>query len=364
MKVLIDIGHPAHVHLFKHMIGNLERAGHEVNITARKKEVTLNLLNAYGLNYFDLGEHYTNTFSKAYGMIKRDYKLYRITKKFKPDILVGVHDPYIAQVGRLIKKPSVTFTDTEYVRLTSKLAFPFTDVICTPACFKEILNPKKHVKYKGYHELAYLHPKYFNPDPTALYDLGLSENDKFIILRFISWGASHDIKLKGIERKAELEFIKSLERFGRVFITSERKLDTKLEKYRMPIPPEKMHSLLHYAQLYIGEGGTMAAEAAILGTPAIHIESNSSGIATGELSGNFLELRDKYGLLYFYPDQNQALEKAISILEDKNSKKEWQKRREKLLADKIDVTAWMTDFIERYPESFYEYINKVGENVL
>ena len=117
-------------------------------------------------------------------------------------------------------------------------------------------------------------------------------------------------------------------------------------------PQEKIHSLLYYAQLYIGEGGTMATEAAILGTPSIHIESTSSGIATGEFTGNFLELRDKYGLLYFYPDQDQALEKAISIMDDKNAKNEWQKKREKLLEDKIDVTAWVTDSIERYLESF------------
>jgi predicted glycosyltransferase len=356
MKVLIDIGHPAHVHLFKNMICDLEEDGHEVKITARRKEVTLDLLNAYGLKYSDLGEHYTGTFSKAYGMIRRDYKLYTIARKFKPDILVGVHDPYIAQIGKLIRKPSIVFTDTEYVRLSSNLTFPFTDVICTPICFREKLNPQKHVKYNGYHELAYLHPNYFKPDLTVLEKLGLSENDTFIILRFISWGASHDIKLKGIDRQAEIEFIKSLEHYGHVFITSERKLDAGLGKYVITIPPEKMHSLLYYAQLYIGEGGTMAAEAAILGTPSIHIESTSSGIATGELSGNFLELRDKYGLLYFYPDQNKALEKAMSILEDKNAKNEWQKKREKLLKDKIDVTAWMTDFIERYPESFYEYI--------
>jgi len=172
-------------------------------------------------------------------------------------------------------------------------------------------------------------------------------------LRFISWSASHDIGLRGIRDASNL--IKSLEPYGRILITSEKKLNSKLEKYRITCSPEKIHSLLYYAQLYIGEGGTMATESAILGTPAIHIESNSSGIATGNFSGNFLELRDKYGLLYFYPNQEQALEKAVEILENENSKREWQKKRERLLKEKIDVTTWMTDFIERYPESFYEY---------
>ena len=253
-------------------------------------------------------------------------------------------------------KKSVVFTDTELTRF-NWLVFPFADIICTPSCFKKHIG-LKHVRYNGYHELAYLHPKYFKPDSSVLDDLDLSKNDKFFILRLISWSAYHDVNLKGLKKEEETEFIKMLEEHGHVFITSERKLSKELEKYRLNIPPHEVHSLLYYADLYIGEGGTMAAEAAILGTPAIHIESTSKGIATGELSGNFLELRDKYGLLYFYPDQNQALEKAISILENKNSKNEWRKRRERLLSDKIDVTAWMVDFIERYPESFYEYKEK------
>ena len=99
----------------------------------------------------------------------------------------------------------------------------------------------------------------------------------------------------------------------------------------------------------------MAVEAGILGTPAIHIESNSTGHATGETCGNFLELRDKYGLIFFYPTEEMALQKAIEILQNPYSKKEWQEKQKKLLSDVIDVTTWLTDFIERYPESFYQY---------
>lgn len=355
MRVLFVIRHPAHLHLFKNTITNLRKRGNVITIIARRKECTLELLDAYGLNYEFVDVFYKSLFMKGYGMLRWDYELYKLIRKYKPDVMLGVLDPYIAQVGKLLKTPSITFTDTEETKLANGLTLPFTNVICTPSCYKRRLNPRKHVKYEGYHELAYLHPAHFKPEPAVLDNLGISEGDKFIILRFISWSAHHDVTLKGIDKEAELDFIKSLERYGSVFITSERKLDAALEKFRFTVLPEKMHSLLYYADLYIGEGGTMAAEAAILGTPAIHVESNSSGIATGELSGNFLELRDRYGLLYFYPDQNQALAKATSILEDKNSKKEWQKRREKLLKDKIDVTAWMTDFIERYPESFYEY---------
>ena len=354
MRILINIGHPAHVHFFRNMIRNLEKRGHIIKIVARDKDITLKLLNAYRFEYEIRSGYYRTIFGKMYDFIRTDLKLLRIAIKTKPDILIGVSDPYVAHVGKLIGKPSIVFTDTEDAKLANTLTFPFASVICTPSCFKEDLG-RKHVRYNGYHELAYLHPNYFKPDENVL-DFLSSENDKIIIVRFISWSASHDIGLRGI--KSRTDFIRTLENYGRVFITSEGKLEKNLEKYRLRISPEKIHSLLYYADLYIGEGGTMAAEAAILGTPSIHIESTSKGIATGELSGNFIELRDKYGLLYFYPDQNKALEKAIEILENRNSKKEWQRKRERLLSEKIDVTAWMTDFIERYPDSFYEYMKR------
>ncbi len=187
--------------------------------------------------------------------------------------------------------------------------------------------------------------------------MNLSKDDKFVILRFISWTATHDVGLKGIKKGTELEIIKTLEQYGKVFITSERKLDKNLEKYKITISLDKMHSLLYFASLYIGEGGTTAVEAAILGTPSIHIEYGDPNkpSAASIFSGNFLELRDKYDLVYMFPDQNEALKKAIEILENENSKRTWQKKREKLLNDKIDVTKFMVDFIENYPESFYEY---------
>ena len=39
------------------------------------------------------------------------------------------------------------------------------------------------------------------------------------------------------------------------------------------------------------------------------------------------------------------------LLSTPNLKKEWQKRRERMLADKIDYAKFLTWFIENYPES-------------
>jgi hypothetical protein len=358
MSVLFDMGHPAHVHLFKNTITNLKKHGHDVKITARDKEVTLALLKAYGLDYENRGEIYTGMFNKAFGMFKIDWRLLGIANRFNPDILVGVHNPYVAHVGMILRKPVIVFTDTENVKVASLMTFPFVKTIITPAYFREDIDPKKHVAINGLKEIAYLHPNYFTPDPRVLEELGLKAGERFIILRFISWGASHDVGLRGIQKGAEKTIIDALSPHGKIFITSEKPLEDDLEQYRLHLPPEKIHSLLSYAQLYIGEGGTMAVEAGILGTPAIHIESAPDGKATGETCGNFLELRDKYGLIFFYPTLDPALNKAVEILRDEHSKEQWQEKRKKLMSGVIDVTTWLTDFIERYPESFLSEIKQ------
>jgi len=358
MRILINIGHPAHVHLFRNMIRNLEKRGHIIKIVARDKDITLKLLNAYGFEYEIRSGYYRTIFGKMYDFIRTDLKLLRIAIKTKPDMLIGVGDPYVAQVGKLIRKPSIVFADTEHAKLANKLTFPFATVICTPSCYKEYLG-KKQVRYNGYHELAYLHPKYFKQDPNVLDDLGLSKDDKFIIMRLIAWEAAHDIHSRGFSEDFLEKAIKSLKEYGHVFITSEQKLNRNLEKYKMQIPPEKLHSALYYASLYFGEGGTTAVEAALLGTPSVHVEAfkTKSGEVTDatKIHGNFDELVNKYGMLYTFADQDKALNKALEILQDENAKKEMRRKREKLLREKIDVTAFMTDFIENYPESFHMY---------
>ena len=239
MRVLFDMGHPAHVHFFKNIINNLKRDGHEVKITARNKEVTLALLQAYGLDYENRGEIYTGMLNKAFGMFKIDLKLFQIAKKFKPDILIGVHNPYVAHVGTILRKPVIIFTDTENVKIASLLTYPFVQTILTPTYFRESVDPKKHVQIKGLKEIAYLHPKYFSPDPRVLEEIGLSPDERFIILRFISWGASHDTDLHGIEKGAEKDLIRKLSPYGKIFITSEKPLDGELEQYRLHVPRRK-----------------------------------------------------------------------------------------------------------------------------
>jgi hypothetical protein len=342
MKILVDINHPAHVHYFKNFIWGMQKKGHDVLITASEKDVAHALLDHYCFDYIPMGNYGNSLVEKLINIPIMDLRLFKKTRLFNPDIFIGFGSIRGAHTAKLMKKPCINLDDTEHSVQEHLLYIPFTDVVLTPNCFKRDLG-KKQIRYNGYTELSYLHQNYFTPNSEVLDEIGLRKDDPFIILRLVAWTASHDVGQNGIKNKVEL--VRELERYGHVLITSEGKLEKDLEKYKARISPEKMHDLLYYASLYIGEGATMATEAALLGTPSIYISS-----LTGTM-GNFNELEENYGLLYCYHDTKDALLKAIELIREPDIKVELQKKRKILLEEKIDVTAFMIWLVENYPES-------------
>lgn len=345
MRILFNIGHPAHVHLFKNLIWELNRRGHQCKITTIAKDVSLQLLDAYGFEYVVVGEGKPTLFSKAMEMLLIDLRLYRIARLFRPDILIGgVGNVYVAHVGKMLRKPSIVFDDTEHAKFDHLLMDPFVSTICAPSCYLSDIGPKQ-IRYNGYHELAYLHPNRFTPNPEALSELGLTPDDRFIIVRFVSWQAGHDIGQHGVRDKIDL--VKSLNQYGHVFITSEGVLPDELQSYRIRISPDKLHDLLFYAALYVGEGATTASECAMLGTHAIYVNTLSAGCIT--------EQADKYGLISDFSRRictdETVLAEAQRLLEKKDLTFEGKKKRDYIMEEKCDVTAFMIWFVENYPQS-------------
>ena len=87
IKVLVTINHPAHVHFFKHFIWEMEKRGHEIRVAAMRKDVALNLLQSYDIDYTLLPIRQKNGFDVITEQLKYDYHLYTIVQEFKPDIV-------------------------------------------------------------------------------------------------------------------------------------------------------------------------------------------------------------------------------------------------------------------------------------
>jgi len=339
MKILIDIGHPGHMHLFKHFACEMQKRGHEFLFTCRQKEFEIELLESAEFNYKSFGKHYKTTTGKIWGLLKFNLLILRTAIKFKPDIFLSAGSIYAAQVAWLVRKNHIALEDTGNMEQV-KIYRPFSTCILTPCSLNKKLG-EKQICYSGYHELAYLHPKRFKPDKSIFELLGIEKNERYIIIRFVSWNATHDLGQKGINLETKKLLVNKLSKICKVFITSEAFIPSELTKFEVKIPPDRIHDLLAYSDLYIGEGATMSNESSILGIPAIYVNSRKACI--GDL--------EKYGLLFHYKNSKGVLEKAFELLDKPNLKKEFQERRKKMLADKIDVTAFMIWFVENYTES-------------
>jgi predicted glycosyltransferase len=342
MKILIDIGHPAHVHYFKNLIKIMESKGHEFLVVARDKEVSLNLLHIYGINFKSRGKGPKSLIGKLLYAIKANIFIFKQARKWKPDILLSFGSPYAAHISKIIGKPHIALTDTEHARLIILAFAPFTETIITPDCyFNKFIE--KQIRFNGYFELSYLAPKYFTPNQLIKQELNINKNQKVVLFRFISWGASHDIGQSGISlnnknKLTELFINKSY----KVLISAEGELSPDLEPFRIKISPEKIHDVLSAVDIFIGESGTMATEAAILGTPSVYFNSLDAGVFQDEV---------KYGLLYSFRESTNIIEDVENLLKIHNLKSIHSERRIKFLSEKIDTTAFLVWFIEDYPNS-------------
>lgn len=339
MRILVDIGHPAQVHFFKHILWALEKKGHIIKIALRNSDVTRDLLNIYGFDYeCVMGRHGQGLLGKALAMVYIDYKFWKIAKKYNPDIVIG-ETGYMSHVGKIIQKPSILICNNEHALLENTIFLPFADLVVVSTSFQQPLKYRNLIQYNGYFFQPYLDPRYFTPDPTVLTELGIGEGDPFSILRFSAWDAAHDVGKTGLSYEGKLRIIHKLERKYKVFILSEVPLDDRLKKYALNVAPEKFHSLLYYASLYIGEGGSTAAEAAILGVPSIFV----SPLKLGYME----ELKNRYGLMYTTGSENELMATIDKIKSNITIKEQWQEKRNLMLSEKIDVVQFMMKLIEQ-----------------
>lgn len=338
MRILIDILHPAHVHFFRNFFQEMRNRGHELLITAREKEIAVDLLEAFGLPHTVISSQRYGGVALAGELAKRTWRLGKVIREFEPDVLTGIMGPSIALAGAILRVPSVVFYDTEFATQTNRFVYPLAHTVCTPDCYQGRVRGR-HVSYPGYHELAYLHPNRFRPDPTVLAAFGVDATSPYSVVRFVHWKAVHDRRERGLTPEQKRKLVERLDPYGRVLLSSEGPLPSDLEPRRITGPIVAIHHLIAHARVVVGESATMSSEAAVLGVPAVFIATTGRGYTD--------EQEARYGLVrYFSEDRvGEALAVAESLAAGEVSADIAEGHR-RLLEEKIDVTDWMVEFFE------------------
>ncbi len=349
MKYLFYFGHPAQYFFLRETIKRLKKQTHEVIILIKTKDVLEDILIKDQINYLNIlpTERGLSKFAILSSLFKRLFKLFPIILRENPNLLVGT-DASIAILGKLMLKNRISITEDDYdvIKTLADITYPFTQTVLCPAVCSVGKFEKKKVGYNGYMKLGYLHPNVFKPDVNVKlkYNLG----DKYIIFRLARLTAHHDFGIKGISESV----LKKLIVLGRkrnfdIYISSESNLNEEFIQYRLNIDPSDMHSVLAHASLLVCDSQSMSVEAAMLGVPSIRVSDFVGKISVLE------ELENKYGLTYgIKPSDEDALfEKLNALLDDSKLMENFQERRSQMLNDKIDVTAFLTWFLQNYPAS-------------
>jgi uncharacterized protein len=331
MKYLFFTNTPAHVHLYRHAVERLHERGHDVLVLGRDYGCTRALLSYYDLPHEIYGTCDTTKFSLFRELPEHYVEIFRRTRRYDPDLVFGVGS-YAAHAGAISRTPVVVVADSEPTTIDHLAARPFVDTFLTPHTFGKDLGAN-HFEFRGFKELAYLHPDVYEPDPTIRERLGVGPNETFAIVRFNAFGSHHDVGHSGFSPEKRRRLVSALAEEVTVFVSDEGGNPAPGAAREFDLHPALLHDALAEASLLVADTQTMVTEAALLGTPAIR---SNSFVGESDM-GNFLEL-EREGLIHNLRSFEDVLARSLAVLDDDSAKDDLRKRRNVYLADKVNLT--------------------------
>ena len=178
-----------------------------------------------------------------------------------------------------------------------------------------------------------------NPDLTLAEQNGFDPTRDNFFIRCVSWQASHDLGEQGWSESLLGDLVEWLAARGKVHISSEAPLLERFAAHAYQGKVSAVHHLMAHCRLFIGESATMASECAVLGVPAIYAAHTGRGYTD--------EQEQRYGLVTNLRQFDlDRLRRTIEPLLARPAA-DYQARRQDLLADTIDVAAFVAEQIEQ-----------------
>lgn len=280
MKFWFDINTPKQVNFFKPVVNQLRSRKHEVLCTARNFREVNELAKLKKFDAVFVGEHGGESlYGKLHAGTERVKNLIDIVDKFKPDSLISLASPEAARVAFGLGIKHLGFSDAPHSEATHRLSLPLMTRLMCPSIIpvkeytKYGISQKQLIRYKA------LDPAMWLRDGVEQFykhsDLGLDPSKKTLTFRFEESQAAYLYgKDKSISSKM-LHALKDSFNDNNIVILSRyadqiRALKKEFEN-KVTIIEDVIDgtSLLMLSDIFIGSGGTMNWECALLGIPNI-----------------------------------------------------------------------------------------------
>jgi hypothetical protein len=213
--------------------------------------------------------------SKLKASIERIEKLSNRIKKFEPDLVISFGSPEAARISFGLGIKHIMFCDSPHANAVMKLTLPLIQKLLIPYVIpkKEFtrygINEKDIEQYKAIDAAVTIKRK-INEDYKLPFK---NSNRKNIVIRVEEEQASYTSKssiivpiIQKIAKDYEKENVVILGRYDKQIINLQKATHNKVKIVKMSFDGKY---LLKNTDVFIGSGGTMTAESALMGVPTI-----------------------------------------------------------------------------------------------
>jgi uncharacterized protein len=304
LKIWFDILTPKQIMFFKPAIDILRKQkNHEVLCTSRQYREANELSKIKGLDLLIVGSHGgADLYNKLYESTARVMELSKIIHKFSPDLAVSFSSPEASRVSFGLGIDHLGFNDSPHAEAVARLSVPLLTKLFSPSIIplsswtKYGISPKRIIRYGGLDPVAWLLPRESIGDGATTAS-SLNQNDgngkntgileklktdrskKSILIRLEESKAAYIANKKLVTQPIALvDFI--VKHFGEkcniiILCRYSDQIDEISGRYKNKAIVLKDVvdglDLLKNIDVFIGAGGTMTAESALLGRPTISI---------------------------------------------------------------------------------------------
>jgi uncharacterized protein len=295
MLIWIDLDNSPHAQFFPPLIQRLKEAGYGVMLTARRFGQVEEIARSHSLDFVVIGEHRTPHFflTRATATILRALRLAWHARHSRPAMAVNHGSRAQVIAAWLLRIPVMTIYDYEFVysqlfsRMATKLLLPET--IPTLTLERLHVNMEKVIRYPGFKENVYLSG--WHNSTGVMEELKLDPGRLIITVRPPATWAHYQDPFSEVLFRALVERLRG-DRDAQVIVlprTLEQGENLK-RSYGMQSPPFQVSdrsvdalSLMALSDAVLSGGGTMAREAAIIGTPAYSLFAGKPGAVDAAL---------------------------------------------------------------------------------
>ena len=331
MKIWIDILTPKQL-LFSESI--IEKLGekHDILCTSRDYEEVSKLAKIRDFDLVFVGKHGGgDKKTKLKASIDRIEKLSKKIMVFSPDIVISFCSPEAARISFGLGMKHIVFCDSPHADAVMRLTLPLIQKLLIPHVIpknefsKYGIDEKNIIQYKAIDAAVTIQRK-INEEASLPFK---KNNEKNILIRIEEEEASYTSKsskiipiIKKILNEHGDENIVILGRYTKQIKNLQKIIDKKIKIIKMSFDGKH---LLNNTDVFIGSGGTMTAESALMGIPTISYN------AVPNLIENFLV---KKSLIKRETNPNEISNQIKKIF--KSSNKESQKKARQIVKQMED----------------------------